>query len=220
MDAPSPERGPEILPRPRGIRAGKSAVRKRKAYQAYRLTLQPSRYRTARTAEEVPEIHQDRTNRPLYSLPGWKPDVESDEGEEDLEEVILRWKLILLFRSLLDQLHFFHRLQRQPPPPPAPPVRPSSSSASSSVPKASPTPKAAKVSSGAGPSTPTVAKASSGAGSSTPAVAKASSVTSPVTSQRLAPTPKIRAAVKAKASAVQPQANVSAVESQGKGTCC
>ena len=46
MDAPSPEREPEILPRPRGIRAGKSAVRKRKAYQAYQLALQPYRYRS------------------------------------------------------------------------------------------------------------------------------------------------------------------------------
>ena len=37
-----------------------------------------------------------------------------------------------------------------------------------------------------------------------------------MTSQRLAPTPKIRAAVKAKASAVQPQANVSAVGPKAK----
>ena len=67
MDAPSPERGPEILPRPRGIRAGKSAVRKRKAYQAYQLTLQPYRYRSA---EEVPVIHLRQTGLCIVFLAG------------------------------------------------------------------------------------------------------------------------------------------------------
>ena len=227
MDAPSPERGPEILPRPRGIRAGKSAQRKRKAYQAYQLTLQPYRYRSA---EEVPAIHQDKTNRPLYSLPGWKPDWESDEGEEELEEVTVEVEVDPLIPPSTGSAPSYHRLQRQPPPPPAPPIRPSSSSASSSVPKPSLTPKAAKASSGAGSSTPTTAKASSGAGSSTPttakassraesstpAVAEASSITSPVTSQRLAPTPKIRPAIKAKASAVEPKAKAPAVDPKAK----
>ena len=132
MDAPSPEQGPEILPRPRGIRAGKSAVRKRKAYQAYQLMLQPYRYRTA---QEVPVILQDKTNRPLYSLPGWKPDFESDEGDEDLEEVIVEVEVDPLIPPSSGSAPSYPRLQRQPPPPPAPPVRPSSSSASSSVPK-------------------------------------------------------------------------------------
>ena len=141
MDAPGPERGPEILPRPRGIRAGKSAQRKRKAYQAYQLTLQPYRYRSA---EEVPVIHQDKTNRPLYSLPGWKPDWESDEGEEELEEVTVEVEVDPLIPPSTGSAPSYHRLQRQPPPPPAPPIRPSSSSASSSVPK--PTPGGATVS--------------------------------------------------------------------------
>ena len=64
MDAPSPDRGPEILPRPRGTRAGKSAVRKCKAYQAYQLALQPYRYSSI---EEVPVVHQDGSSRPVYS---------------------------------------------------------------------------------------------------------------------------------------------------------
>ena len=84
------------------------------------------------------------------------------------------------------------------------------------MPKPSSTPKAAKASSGAGSSTPATAKASSGAESSTPAVAKASSITSPVTSQRLAPTPKIRPAVKAKAATVESQAKGSAVGPKAK----
>ena len=84
MDAPSPEREPEILPRPRGIRAGKSAVRKRKAYQAYQLALQPYRYSSI---EEVPVVHHG-SSRPLYTRPGWKPEFESDDDEE-LEEVIV-----------------------------------------------------------------------------------------------------------------------------------
>ena len=161
------------MPRPRGIRAGKSAVRKRKAYQAYQLALQPYRYSSA---EEVP-VFQDGSSRPLYTRPGWKPDFESDEDEEELEEVIVEVEVYPLIPKSSGSAPSFHRLPRQPPPPPAPPVRPSSApSASSSVPKPSSTPKAAKVSSGAVPSTPAVAKASAGAASSTPTVAKASSV--------------------------------------------
>ena len=49
MDAPSPERGPEILPRHRGM-----------ADQAYQLALQPYRYSSA---EEVPVVHQDGSSR-------------------------------------------------------------------------------------------------------------------------------------------------------------
>ena len=77
MDAPSPEGGPEILLRPRGIRGGKSAVRKRKAYQAYQLALQPYRYSSI---DEVPVIHQDGSSRPLYTRPDWKPEFESDDA--------------------------------------------------------------------------------------------------------------------------------------------
>eukprot|EP00439_Symbiodinium_sp_Y106_P061549 s531_g9.t1 len=88
MDAPSPEREPEILPRPRGIRAGKSAVRKRKAYHAHQLALQPYRYSSI---EEVPVVHQDGSSRPLYTGPGWKPDF---DNEEQLEEVIIEAELL------------------------------------------------------------------------------------------------------------------------------
>ena len=125
MDAPSPEREPEILPRPRGIRAGKSAVRKRKAYQAYQLALQPYRYSSI---EEVPVVHQDRSSRPLYTRPGWKPDFESDDNEEPLEEVIVEVEVDPIIPKSSGSVPSFHRLQRQPPPPPAPAVRPSSAS--------------------------------------------------------------------------------------------
>ena len=168
MDAPSPEREPEILPRPRGIRAGKSAVRKRKAYHAYQLALQPYRYSSI---EEVPVVHQDGSSRPLYTGPGWKPDF---DNEEQLEEVIVEVEVDPLIPKSSGLAPCFHRLQRQPAPPPAPPIRPSSaSSASSPLPSPpSSTPKAAKVSSGAAPSTSTVAKASSGAAPSTPRLLK------------------------------------------------
>ena len=84
----------------------------------------------------------------MYNLPGWKPDFESDEGEEDLEEVRVEVEVDPLVPPSSGLVPSY----RQPPLPPAPPVRPSSSSASSSVPKPSSMPKAAKASSGAGPS--------------------------------------------------------------------
>ena len=94
-----------------GIRAGKSADRKRKVYQAYQLALQPYRYNSA---EEVSMVHQDRSSRPLYTPPGWKPDFESDEGEEE-QYLLDRFPLFagcsVSHLLLLHLLFVFHLLQ-------------------------------------------------------------------------------------------------------------
>ena len=95
----------------------------------------------------------------------------------------------------------YHRLQRQPPPPLAPPIRPSSASSASSAPLPVPS-----------SSTPKAAKASSVAAPSTPKAAKAPSVAASVASQRLAPTPNISAAAKAKVSAAASEAKAPAIE--------
>ncbi|CAE6943721.1 unnamed protein product [Symbiodinium sp. CCMP2592] len=120
MDAPEPDRGPEILPRPRGIRAGKSAVRKRKAYQQYQLSLQPFRYTSL---DDVPIRHQDGSQRPLYTRAGWKPIFESDsEPEEELVEVEVEAEETPLIPKASGAVPEYHRI-RVPPAPPAPPVR-------------------------------------------------------------------------------------------------
>ncbi|CAE7244133.1 unnamed protein product [Symbiodinium sp. CCMP2592] len=175
MDAPDPDRGPEILPRPRGIRAGKSAVRKRKAYQQYQLNLHTFRYTSL---DDVPVRHSDGSQRPLYSKPGWRPIFESDsEPEEELVEVEIEAEEPPLIPKASGAVPGYHRI-RTPPAPPAPPVRPSSSSSASAV----------AIAPSQGPS----AKVSS----------SAPSVTASVSGQRLAPTPKVRITPAAKTAAV------------------
>ena len=62
----------------RGIRAGKSAQRKRKAYIKYRLETEPDL-----TLDQIYLVHADKTQRPLYSrAPGWTPDLLDQDDDE------------------------------------------------------------------------------------------------------------------------------------------
>ena len=86
-DIPPPieEQGPPpefpAAPR-RGIRAGKSAQRKRKAYIKFRLESEPDL-----TEDQIYIIHADKSQRPLYTLPGWTPDrLDEDDQPQTQEE--------------------------------------------------------------------------------------------------------------------------------------
>ena len=77
---PLEDQGPpaEEPPVPRrGIRAGKSAQRKRKAYIRYRLETEPDL-----TLDQIYLVHADKTQRPLYSRAGWTPGNLDQEDED------------------------------------------------------------------------------------------------------------------------------------------
>ena len=81
----NPPRPAENLPRPkeltdkprtRGIRSGKAAQRKRKAYLRFALELNPDL-----SPDEVLIVHADGSRRPLYSRSDWTPDRLNDDDE-------------------------------------------------------------------------------------------------------------------------------------------
>ena len=85
-DIPPPieEQGPppEVPAAPRrGIRAGKSAQRKRKAYIKFRLESEPDL-----TEDQIYIIHADKSQRPLYTLPGWTPDQLDEDDQPQTQE--------------------------------------------------------------------------------------------------------------------------------------
>ena len=85
-DIPPPieEQGPppEVPAAPRrGIRAGKVAQRKRKAYIKFRLESEPDL-----TEDQIYIIHADKSQRPLYTLPGWTPDQLDEDDQPQTQE--------------------------------------------------------------------------------------------------------------------------------------
>ena len=71
--------------KPRGIRSGRSAKRKREAHQRRQFILHPEHYSDP---SQVPVVHQGGQQRPLYTLPTWEPHYTSDEEEVEVVQVI------------------------------------------------------------------------------------------------------------------------------------
>ena len=69
------EPAPKVA-RTRGIRSGKAAQRKRKAYLRFALELNPDL-----SPDEVLIVHADGSRRPLYSRSDWTPDRLNDDDE-------------------------------------------------------------------------------------------------------------------------------------------
>ena len=70
-----PDHPPPV--RSRGIRGGKAARRKRTAYIRWVLQANPDL-----SVDQVAVIHQDKTQRPLYTRAGWTPDSLDEDDEE------------------------------------------------------------------------------------------------------------------------------------------
>ena len=73
-----PDEGPSPEPRRRGIRAGKSAKRKREAYLRKILELNPTA-----SPDLLSVVHVGGTSRPLFTPRNWVPTYSSDEEAEE-----------------------------------------------------------------------------------------------------------------------------------------
>ena len=57
------------------------AQRKRKAYIKFRLESEPDL-----TEDQIYIIHADKSQRPLYTLPGWTPDQLDEDDQPQTQE--------------------------------------------------------------------------------------------------------------------------------------
>lgn len=140
QQGPTEESNPPVA-RSRGIRAGRAAQRKRKAYIRYRLQVEPDL-----SEDQIYLLHSDKSSRPLYSRPGWTPDNLDDDDCVIVETEVPQPKtppqspplakspLIPPAAGVVPGYgRLFGTAKQPPPPPPAPKLRPTAKIASKPV---------------------------------------------------------------------------------------